>query len=152
MRQSPPSARRADSTTDLCQALEKTAKAAVVCLTERKLQLILADPSEGMQVWSGLNANTVLKEMIIESLQQNQIYFELQLDHLLKALKSASGNSTEVVMKLTKKNGAPYLSFSIVVQVRFLRAPLALTQAGEHGYHSRCAHYAAELAANCSAH
>ena len=93
-----------------------------MCLTERKLQLILADPADGMQVWSGLNSASALKEVIIESLQQNQIYFELQLDHLLKALKSASGNSSEVVMKLTKKNGAPYLSFSIVVQVRILNS------------------------------
>ena len=104
---------------DLSQALEKIAKSCIVCLTERKIQLILtSDATDGMQVWSGLNSSSVLKEMIIESLQQNMIYFELSLDHLHKALKSASGNGAEVVMKLTKKNGAPYLSFSIVVQVR----------------------------------
>ncbi len=69
-----------------------------------------------MQVWSGLNTTSIFKDIIIESLHQNEIYFELALDHLQKALKSASGSAIQlhdVIVKLTKKNGSPYLSFTI---------------------------------------
>lgn len=105
----------------MCQALDKNAKTCIMKLSERKLEFILtSDVADGMQVWSGLNSSTVFKDMIIESLQRNEIYFELGLDHLLKALKSAAVNGAEVVIKLTKKNNVPYLSFTVVVQVRAL--------------------------------
>ncbi len=53
----------------------------------------------------------------VESANANQIYMELQAENLLKTLKSAE-HANEAVLKLTKKDGLPVLSFSITTQVR----------------------------------
>ncbi len=52
----------------------------------------------------------------VESANDNQIYMELQAENLLKALKSAE-HANDAVLKLTKKDALPVLSFAITTQV-----------------------------------
>jgi HUS1 checkpoint protein len=66
-------------------------------------------------VWSGLNAQTLFGDYTIESLNNNEVSFKLNLDNLHRALKSAQ-YATDVTMKLTKKNNLPYLHFNIATQ------------------------------------
>lgn len=68
-----------------------------------------------MQLWSGVPVATLFEAYVVESLNNNQVAFELQLENLSGALKSAQF-STECVCKLTKKNGHTFLTFLIEVQ------------------------------------
>lgn len=82
-----------------------------------KIQFILSSEiSEGgTQLWSGLTVSSLFEEYSIETLNNNEFGLEINLDHLSRAIKSAQ-QATEVLMKLTKKNGNPFLSFAISIQ------------------------------------
>ncbi|RUP48796.1 Hus1-like protein-domain-containing protein [Jimgerdemannia flammicorona] len=56
--------------------------------------------------------HSIFSNYRIESVAENEIYLEVMVEYLLRALRSAQ-NATEVTMKLTKKQGAPTLSFVI---------------------------------------
>ena len=60
---------------------------------------------------------TLFGDYTIESLNNNEVSFKLNLDNLHRALKSAQ-YATDVTMKLTKKNNLPYLHFNIATQVK----------------------------------
>ena len=49
-------------------------------------------------------------------MNSNEIAFEINLDHLQRALKSGQ-NAQNIAVKLTKKNNVPFLSLGIDVQV-----------------------------------
>ncbi len=70
----------------------------------------------GVQVWSGINSLSLFEDYRIESLNNNEIAFEINLDHLQRALKSGQ-TAQDITIKLTKKNGIPFLSLAIEVQV-----------------------------------
>lgn len=55
---------------------------------------------------------SLFEEYKIESINNNEISFEINLDHLQRALKSGQ-YAQEVILKLTKKNGQPFLSMSV---------------------------------------
>mmetsp|Transcript_24142 Transcript_24142/g.33855 ORF Transcript_24142/g.33855 Transcript_24142/m.33855 type:complete len:277 (-) Transcript_24142:31-861(-) len=97
--------------------VQKISKECVLLMSERKLQFILTSEitDGGVQVWSGINAASIFEDYKIESLNQNEIALEINLDHLQRALKSAQ-YAQEISVKLTKKNGLPFLSVIIEVQ------------------------------------
>jgi len=97
--------------------VQKISKDCVLHLSERKVQFILAAELKdgGVQVWSGINAASLFDDYILDSQNSNEIAFEINLDHLQRALKSAQ-NAQNIVVKLTKKNQLPYLSLAIDVQ------------------------------------
>jgi hypothetical protein len=68
-----------------------------------------------MQLWSGIPAATLFESYLVESLNANQVAFELQVENLDRALKSAQF-STECVCKLTKKSANTYLTFIVEIQ------------------------------------
>src|SRR5258706_59414 len=68
-----------------------------------------------MQLWSGVPVATLFEAYVVESLNNNQVAFELQVENLSGALKSAQF-STECLCKLTKKNGHTFLTFLVEIQ------------------------------------
>jgi len=98
----------------VCTTVKKINKECVIHLTERKVQFILTSEvtEGGVQVWSGINAASLLEDYRIESLNSNEIAFEINVDHLQRALKSGQ-YAQEITIKLTKKNGIPFLSLAI---------------------------------------
>jgi len=98
----------------VCSSVQKINKDCVLHLSERKVQFILTSEvtEGGVQVWSGINAASLFEDYKIESLNNNEIAFEINLDHLSRALKSGQ-YAQEIVVKLTKKNGVPFLSLAI---------------------------------------
>jgi hypothetical protein len=82
--------------------------------------IVGSDATDGMQLWSGLPYQTLFESYLVESLNQNQVAFELQLENLDRALKSAQV-STECLCKLTKKNGNTYLTFIVEIQASQVR-------------------------------
>ncbi len=89
-------------------------------MSPSKLAIILtSDITDGMQVWSGMSTSAIFDDdMILESANNNEISFEINLENLIRALKSGTA-AQNVIMKLTKKNNSPFLSFIIDVQVGF---------------------------------
>ena len=82
-------------------------------LTPDKLALIVpSEATDGMQLWSGVPAAELFESYLVESLNQNQVAFEVSLENLERALKSAQ-LSTDCLCKLTKKNGCTYLTFIV---------------------------------------
>lgn len=82
-----------------------------------RLQIIVADSrdgSEGMQLWSGVPQQTLFDSYVVESLNGNQIAFQVMVENLERALKSAQ-YSTECLCKLSKKHGITFLSFIIEI-------------------------------------
>ncbi len=68
-----------------------------------------------MQLWSGVPVATLFEAYVVESLNNNQVAFELLVENLSGALKSAQ-YSTECLCKLTKKSGHTYLTFLVEIQ------------------------------------
>jgi len=93
--------------------VQKISKVCVIHFSERQAQFILTSEltEGGVQVWSGMNATSLFEEYSIQSLNGNEIAFEINLDHLQRALKSAQ-YALDIVVKLTK-NGNPF--FSLVI-------------------------------------
>ena len=82
-------------------------------LTPDKLSFIAAsEMTEGMQLWSGIPQQTLFESYVVESQNANQVALEVVVENLERALKSAQ-LSTDCLCKLTKKNGAAYLTFIV---------------------------------------
>lgn len=115
--------------------MQKINKECIIHLSEGKVEFILCSEISqgGVQVWAGIKAvryfylfNTKLaifdSDYTVESLNNNEISFEINLDHLQRALKSGQ-YAHDIAIKLTKKNGNPFLSLVIQVQVLFFPFP-----------------------------
>ncbi|KAG5463643.1 MAG: checkpoint protein Hus1/Mec3 [Olpidium bornovanus] len=61
-----------------------------------------------------MNNNSLFDDFRIESASRNEIYLEVQVEFLVRALRSAQ-SAAETVMRLTKKDGSPVLSFGITI-------------------------------------
>lgn len=70
---------------------------------------------DGMQVWAKTAVRCLFDSYVVESLNNNLIAFELSVENLERALKSAQF-STNCTCKLTKKGGKPYLTFIVEIQ------------------------------------
>lgn len=111
--------------------------------------ILASDITDGMQVWSGMPSSALFDDdMILESVSNNEISFEVNLDNLQRALKSGV-TAQNVIMKLTKKNNSPFLSFNIDVQVNDLAAFFqglylligSFLDFPNYEYYSRCAYH-----------
>ena len=106
----------------------------MLTLSPDKLQFVHIDSLDGTQVWCQLSMvrclfhfclkfSHVVKQMLfenmrIESQANNQIGLSLDMDDLMRALKSAQ-TAAEIQLRLTKPNGQPCLAFYLQVsQVR----------------------------------
>ncbi|KAI9469151.1 Checkpoint protein hus1 [Coemansia sp. RSA 989] len=95
------------------QCIEKLSKNAMLKLTQDKLHIIvLTDMDSGLQLWSDVVAVALFSEYRVESLHNNEIYLEFNIDNLQRALRSAQG-AQRVTLKLTKKQNLPVLSLVI---------------------------------------
>ncbi|ORX93116.1 cell cycle checkpoint [Basidiobolus meristosporus CBS 931.73] len=103
----------------VAQAVEKLSKVCLLKFIPEKIHFIVITDMEGggVQVWSQINASSMFVDYRVESAHENEIYLEIQLEYLLRALKSCIG-SLDVNMKLTKRDGLPTLSFTIANQSR----------------------------------
>ncbi len=70
----------------------------IVIVNPERFQLVVPD-SNGMQLWSGLPLVTLFEHGKVESLNNNQVAFEMVVENLERALKSAQ-YSTECVCKV----------------------------------------------------
>jgi len=101
----------------LIQTVEKIDKQCTVHLTPKRIQFILVKEAElGYQVWSSMNAASLFNEYHIESKADNEISFQINLNHLGRALKCGERNpSQEILIKLTRKGDIPYLSLTMEI-------------------------------------
>jgi HUS1 checkpoint protein len=89
----------------------------IMQLNPERLQIVVtSDSSDGMQLWSGVLSQTLFDSYLVESLNNNVVAFELQVENLEQALKSAQFSTTECLCKLSKKNGNTYLTFVLEMQ------------------------------------
>jgi len=104
--------------TRIISVIEKNGKTCTVHLTPTKVQFIItSDLQEGVQVWSGVEVATIFDDYHIESYEQNEISFEINLDILLRVLKAGlQKKAHDIVIKLTKKNSNAYLVLVVIVQ------------------------------------
>jgi len=104
--------------TKIVSVIEKIGKTCVLHLTPKRIQFILTtDLHDGVQIWSGLNAESIFDDYQIESLTSNEISMEVNLDILQRVLKAGlQKKSHDIAIKLTKKNNDPYLSLVVVIQ------------------------------------
>ncbi|KAL2912765.1 Checkpoint protein hus1 [Polyrhizophydium stewartii] len=103
----------------LGHTLERLHKQWIFHLTPDRLHFTVskADFQTGVQVWAQLSTDTLFEDYRIESASDNHIWLEVNGDHLLRALKSGS-KSVQMIMRLSKKEGLPVLSFTITNQSR----------------------------------
>ncbi|KAJ2329043.1 Checkpoint protein hus1 [Coemansia sp. RSA 2681] len=96
------------------QSIDKLSKSAILKLTPSKLHIIvITDMDSGLQLWSDIAVDALFGEYQIESIHNNEIYLEFNIDNLQRALRSTQGGALGVTLKLTKKQGLPVLSLTI---------------------------------------
>ncbi|KAJ2014667.1 Transport protein yif1 [Coemansia sp. S680] len=96
------------------QSIDKLSKSAMLKLTPTKLHIIVVtDLDSGLQLWSDIAVDALFSEYQIESVHNNEIYLEFNIDNLQRALRSTQSGALGVTLKLTKKQGLPVLSLTI---------------------------------------
>jgi len=100
----------------IVQTVEKSAKKCIIQLGPDVVLFILSPENveEGLHIWSNVKVRALFfqEEYRIESMKNNEIAFEVYLENLRTALRSAL-TSEEIFVKLSKKDKVPYLSFTI---------------------------------------
>eukprot|EP00123_Amoebidium_parasiticum_P000063 comp101594_c0_seq1/m.48740 comp101594_c0_seq1/g.48740 ORF comp101594_c0_seq1/g.48740 comp101594_c0_seq1/m.48740 type:complete len:283 (-) comp101594_c0_seq1:191-1039(-) len=104
--------------TRVVHTVSRINKEGVLRWAPTKLYFVLTarDIADGdVKVWSEMNTNLVFDSFLIESKHENnEILMEISLDNLLRALKSAQ-SASQVTVRMTKKNGMPFLTLDISV-------------------------------------
>lgn len=99
----------------ICQVLERVDRTCVLHLCgshDEFVRLVLyADATASLACFTALRKNDWFESYRIESQNENQIGLELDMNNLMRALRSASA-ADHIVVKLTKK-GVPVLTFEI---------------------------------------
>lgn len=93
---------------DIVATLARSVKTCVLRLSPTKVCFILSDrvPVGGANLWCEILQQNLFDEYRIEGKdERNEIYLEVVMEQLSRALKSAL-NATVVKLKLTKKQGA----------------------------------------------
>lgn len=101
--------------TRVVQSIGKVANKCILKLTPDKIHIICLGDTDGTQIWSQMQVDSIFTDYRIESNFQNHINLEVSPDTLLKALRSAN-NAYSVILRLAKRNKDPLLSFSISAQ------------------------------------
>eukprot|EP01132_Coremiostelium_polycephalum_P003164 gene3164-3962_t len=102
-------------------------------LSPKKIRFIIqGDLEDGMQVWCELMADAFFENYLIESISNNEIQFQIQLELLRRVLQSGI-NSNDIVVRLVKKGNLPFLHFIIknttTTVVLFQDVPIVLLTA-----------------------
>jgi HUS1 checkpoint protein len=99
----------------LIQTLEKMGKQCLIHLTRDKVQFIMnSEAGEGVTVWSEITSTVLFDSYRVESMNNNEVGFEVSMDNLARCLKSCSVTSTsDVTMRLAKRGGFPVLSMNV---------------------------------------
>lgn len=98
--------------TRVVQTIHKVSPRCLVRLDGDTVRFICTADTDGVQIWCQITVSAFFKEYRVESNFHNQINFEIATDTFLQALKSAQ-NAVDVLMRLTKKDKDPLLSFCI---------------------------------------
>ncbi|KAI9049568.1 hypothetical protein LZ554_006595 [Drepanopeziza brunnea f. sp. 'monogermtubi'] len=107
------SVRNIQTFTKLTASLSSLGKVAWVRLDNDAVRFTII-PETGTQVWASLSIDSIFEDYTIQSAAPNNtINLELPLTPLHRALKSAI-NATSASIRLTKKEGVPVLSLTII--------------------------------------
>ncbi|KAK2628698.1 hypothetical protein QTJ16_001801 [Diplocarpon rosae] len=107
------SVRNIQTFTKLTASLSSLGKVAWVRLDDDAVRFTII-PETGTQVWASLSIDSIFEDYTIQSAAPNNtINLELPLPPLHRALKSAV-NATSASIRLTKKDGVPVLSLTII--------------------------------------
>ncbi|PVH79778.1 checkpoint protein hus1-like protein [Cadophora sp. DSE1049] len=107
------SVRNIQTFTKLTASLSSLGKVAWVRLDDDAVRFTII-PETGTQVWASLSIDSIFEDYTIQSAAPNNtINLELPLPPLHRALKSAI-NATSASIRLTKKDGVPVLSLTII--------------------------------------
>ncbi|KUJ20078.1 cell cycle checkpoint protein-like protein [Mollisia scopiformis] len=107
------SVRNIQTFSKLTASLSSLGKVAWVRLDDDNVRFTII-PETGTQVWAVLSIDSIFEDYTIQSAAQNNtINLELPLPPLHRALKSAI-NATSASIRLTKKDGVPVLSLTII--------------------------------------
>ncbi|KAL7750860.1 Checkpoint protein hus1 [Sorochytrium milnesiophthora] len=101
----------------MAQAVDKIAKTCVLRFTEKKVYFIVKDAAGGMQVHCHIDNDSVVEDLLIQSLSNNEIWMQVQSEWLARAFRSAV-QSHDIKIKLTKKDDQGLLSLSIMTESR----------------------------------
>ncbi|KAH7377958.1 cell cycle checkpoint protein-like protein [Cadophora sp. MPI-SDFR-AT-0126] len=107
------SVRNIQTFTKLTASLSSLGKVAWARLDDDAVRFTII-PETGTQVWASLSIDSIFEDYTIQSAAPNNtINLELPLPPLHRALKSAI-NATSASIRLTKKDGVPVLSLTII--------------------------------------
>ncbi|KAH6715153.1 cell cycle checkpoint protein-like protein [Leptodontidium sp. MPI-SDFR-AT-0119] len=107
------SVRNIQTFTKLTASLSSLGKVAWVRLDDKAVRFTII-PETGTQVWAYLEIDSIFEDYTIQSAApKNTINLELPLPPLHRALKSAI-NASSASIRLTKKDGVPVLSLTII--------------------------------------
>ncbi|TVY60870.1 Checkpoint protein hus1, partial [Lachnellula suecica] len=107
------SVRNIQTFSKLTASLSSLGKVAWVRLDDETVRFTII-PETGTQVWASLSIDSIFEDYTIQSAAPNNtINLELPLTPLNRALKSAI-NASSASMRLTKKDGNPVLSLTII--------------------------------------
>ncbi|KAF8849906.1 Hus1-like protein [Acephala macrosclerotiorum] len=107
------SVRNIQTFSKLTASLSSLGKVAWVRLDDDNVRFTII-PETGTQVWAVLSIDSIFEDYTIQSAAQNNtINLELPLPPLHRALKSAI-SATSASIRLTKKDGVPVLSLTII--------------------------------------
>ncbi|AGV14263.1 HUS1 checkpoint protein, variant [Cryptococcus neoformans var. grubii H99] len=114
----------------IIRSLAALARSCVIKLSEEQVYFIVpgSESATGVQVWSQVKVSTLFEDYRIESNSNNEIWVEVNLDSLVKVLRSADNSvgginenmrnsaalsQAEVTLKLNKKQNQPIWAFDI---------------------------------------
>lgn len=120
---------------------EKSAKKALIFLTERQVQVtLISDHIDTQKCFTELLVSILFMEYRIESQSNNTILFEVIISQLLKALSSGKYSITSL-FKLVKRDNRPYLCFETKANESILSVdvihdiPIKLMKSTDIAYH-----------------
>ncbi|KAI8871502.1 cell cycle checkpoint [Ramicandelaber brevisporus] len=120
--------------TKVLGSIDKLAKQCALRLTPTRIYFVVLGEAQGsMQVWSQLSVDLIFTEYRIESVTNNEIYLEIPVDTMLRALRSVqslantSFGGGDTVIRLTKNGLQPIFIISASMQSRAGK-PLELVQ------------------------
>ena len=98
----------------LVGSLSKLGDSCLAHFSSTMIQFAVSAESEGVRAHADVNPMTLFLTYRIESkAAENRISFFVKLDNLQRALKTASAQGSDTSVKLTKKGGAPMLTFEV---------------------------------------
>ncbi|KAK9456944.1 checkpoint protein hus1 [Dipodascopsis uninucleata] len=99
---------------EITYALSFIRKLCLIKISPTSLSIITIVDTSGTQVWATLGISETFSDLTLKSLDDDVISMELNIDMLVRALKSCSSSGLDSVrVKLTKHNRIPYLAVMV---------------------------------------